>query len=90
MGKKARAARKAERAAQGTGEPPMTLKIWRWKIPIRWKVRNPLGILGPVVKSQSQEPNLIAARVFTDPTVVRKLAGMGVIITTPNGGKPGA
>jgi len=90
MGKAARARRKAERAAQTTGEPPMTLKIWRWKIPVRWKIRSPFGFFGPIVKSQSQEPNLMAARVFTDPTVVRKLAGMGVIITTPNGGKPGA
>ena len=89
MGKDARAARKQAKAeARANDEPPMTLRVGRWKVPVRWKVRSPIRFVKPVIRAQSMEPNLIAARVFTDPSVQKKLAEMGVVITTPNGGHP--
>jgi hypothetical protein len=90
MGKQARAARKQAKAERAQDEPPVTMKVGRWRIPVRWKVRSPIRFVKPVIRAQSMEPNLIAARVFTDPHVQKKLAEMGVVITTPNGGRPSA
>ena len=90
MGRTARAARKQAKAEARAAEidPPMTLRVGRWRVPVRWKVRSPIRFVKPVIRAQSMEPNLIAARVFTDPSVQKKLAEMGVVITTPNGGRP--
>jgi len=38
------------------------------------------------VMSQTREPNLMAAQVFTDPKVRRQLEKMGIIVKGPNDG----
>lgn len=90
MGKRARAARKQAKTEARQDEPPMTLKVGRWQVPVRWRIRSPIRFVKPVIRAQSMEPNLIAARVFTDPHVQKKLAEMGVRIMSPNGGPPSA
>ena len=90
MGKVARAARKQAKAERAQDDPPMTLHIGRWQLPVRWRIRSPIKFVKPVIRAQSMEPNLIAARVFMDPHVQKKLAEMGVRITSPNGGPPSA
>jgi hypothetical protein len=85
MGKEARAVRKQARAAQDT-PPDLTLKIGRRSIPIRWKFRPRISRwFSAGIRSQTMEPNLMAANVFTDPAVQRELAKLGINIVNPGG-----
>lgn len=88
LGKQARAARKAARTE--TEQPaPLTLKIGKRRIPIRWRFNRPAftRFLSAGVMSQTQEPNLMAANVFTDPSVQRALASLGINIVQPGESK---
>jgi len=89
MSREAREARKAAKSAKAaTAEPPVTVKVGRWRIPIRWKFRpSRLGkFFATGVMSQTQEPNLMAANVFTNPKVIRELSKMGINIVQPSAG----
>lgn len=87
MGREARATRKLAREAERLTEPPLTLKVGKRRIPIRWRFRpKVLRYLTAGVMSQTREPNLMAAQVFTDPKVRRQLEKMGIIVKGPNDG----
>jgi hypothetical protein len=86
MGKQARQQRKAAKA-EAPEEPPLTLKVGKRRIPIRWRFRPKfLRYFTAGVMSQTKEPNLMAATVFMDPKVQRQLEKMGIIIQAPGGG----
>lgn len=79
MGKQARAARKQAKQDAIKPEPRFHIRVGRRKIPVRFNLRIPFvkTFVGGV-RSQTQEPNVIAARVFMDPGVQRALEKLGV------------
>jgi len=89
MGKTARAARKAEKSEQKKQPPRFTIKIWRWKIPVRMQLKFPSAFISGI-RSQTHHPGSLAMRVFTDPDVVKSLEAMGIIIQkdSVNGQEP--
>jgi len=82
MSRKARAHRKELR--KETEDPPrFIIKLWRWHIPVRYKMRfRPWKTFASGVRSQTQEPNILAAKVFTDPALLSALDKIGVKIHT--------
>lgn len=81
LGRKARAARKAAKKEQPR-TTWFTMRIMGHKIEVarpRFRPRILKGFLAGV-RSQSQEPSALAARVFTDPDVQKALAKMGIMV----------
>jgi len=89
--REARAARKQARAAANGQAPTFTIRAFGKKIPVRWHSPFPRmakNLLGGL-RSQTREPNHLAASVFTDPKVIQELRKMGVNIQTAGDGDAG-
>lgn len=79
MSREARVQRKSFKTQAEKPEPRFTIKIGKRRFPVRFKVRMPFvrTFVGGV-RSQTQEPNVIAARVFMDPDVRKALEKLGI------------
>jgi hypothetical protein len=82
--KMTRAQRKAAREsgeAQPKSKPLFTVKLGkRVSIPVRLNVKMRVRFLLGGFRAQSQNPNILTHRVFTDQKVINQLTKMGVVI----------
>jgi len=79
--KQAKATRKALKEARKSEEPRFTIKLLRWQIPVRWHSKGPdWRKVFAGFKSQTLDPNALAADVFTDSDVQKALEKMGVLV----------
>jgi len=77
--KQSRAERKAaKQAGVPKPEPRFTLKLGRLRIPVRFNVK--LGNLFGPFRSQTKEPDMLAAMVFSNEDLIAALEKQGIIL----------
>lgn len=82
--------RRAQAKAQRATQPAVNVKLPFGKaIKLRFAMKFPVGKMFAGFKGQTQDPNAIAFRVFSDPKVVTALQKQGVQFQTANGNQDG-
>lgn len=79
--RQARLRKKAMAGGAKQAEPPrFTVRIWRWSIPIRFRSRIKFGKLLGGFRAQTQVPEDLAIKVFSDERVIKALEKQGFTI----------
>jgi hypothetical protein len=78
--RQAKARKKAMATASKTEIPRFTVKLWKWEIPIRYRGRLKVGKIFSGFRAQTQDPESLAVKVFSDERVIKGFERQGFTI----------
>lgn len=86
--KRAKAIKKSQQASVKESPPRFTIRILRWQIPIRFRSRIQFKALFAGFRAQTQRPEELTMRVFSDPDLIANLEKLGYTLVRNGDGNP--